>query len=134
MRVYGRIDRLSPKLDCDIIRDELPSARIFQERFADLCARINRAEYVAARAMIITRDRAERFALCAFAAPRGAEKDEGTISHHGESPLIPDVATIRKQNVYSARRSRERVDVDPSPTTIEPDSAVEQRENCVIAT
>ena len=76
VRVYGRIDRLPPKLHCDIVRNELAFARILKEGFAYLCARVYGAEYVATSAMIVTRDRAEGFALRAFAAARRAKKEK----------------------------------------------------------
>src|SRR5262249_13232050 len=34
--------------------------------------------------MIVTRDRAEGFALCAFAAARRAKKEKGLVFHHDE--------------------------------------------------
>src|SRR5215468_489646 len=83
VRVYCRVDRLSPKLHCDIVRNELALARILKESLADFCACVDGAEYVATSTMIITRDRAEGFALCAFAAARRAKKEKGLISHHG---------------------------------------------------
>src|SRR5262249_21968037 len=85
MSFYSCIDRLSPKLHCDVVRNQLPLARIFEEGFADFCARVDGTEYVAAGAMIVTRNRAERFALCAFAAARRAKKNEGVVSHHDKS-------------------------------------------------
>src|SRR5215471_11343305 len=88
MRFNGRVDRLPPELDGDIVRHELSLARIFQERLADFGARVDRAEHIAAGAMIKARDRAERFALRAFAAARRTKEDECVVSHKRKS-LIP---------------------------------------------
>src|SRR5262245_51520134 len=84
VRVYGRVDRLPPKLHRDFVGNELAFARILKEGFADLCACVDGAEYVATSAMIVTRDRTEGFALGAFTAARRAKKEEGVISHHHE--------------------------------------------------
>src|SRR5439155_11844291 len=81
--VYGGIDCLSPKLHRDIVRDELASTRTFKEGFAHFCARVDGSEYVATSAMKVTGNRAERFALGAFAAARRAKKNEGIVSHFG---------------------------------------------------
>ena len=96
MRVYGRIDRFPPKLHCDIVRNELAFARILKEGFADLCARVDGAEYVATSAMIVTRDRAEGFALRAFAAAWRAKKDIRVVPHH-------KIGLYRKQNGFGKR-------------------------------
>src|SRR5438094_3140430 len=80
VRFYCRIDCLSPKLHRDIVRNELAFTRIFEEGFADFCTRVDGTEYVATGAMIVTWNRAECFALCAFAAARRAKKNEGAIS------------------------------------------------------
>jgi hypothetical protein len=84
---YRRVDRLAPELHCDIIRNELAFARILKKGFANLCARVDGAEYIATSAMIVTRDRAEGFALRAFAAARRAKKEKGLVSHH-QKPVI----------------------------------------------
>src|SRR5689334_10780139 len=76
VRVHGRFDSLSPKQYCDIVRHQLPFAGVFEECFADLRARVDGPEHVATGTMIITRDRPEGFALCAFAAARRTEKDK----------------------------------------------------------
>src|SRR5678816_1266256 len=98
VRVYSRVDRLPPKLHCDIVRNELAFARILKEGFADLCARVDGAEYVATSAMIVTRDRAEGFALRAFAAARRAKKEKGLVSHHQRKPVILRATGKGKQN------------------------------------
>src|SRR5262249_24072694 len=82
MRVYGRVDCRSPKLHRHFVGNELAFARIIKESFANLCARIDGAEYVATSAMIVTRDRAKGLALRALAAARRAKKEKGVISHH----------------------------------------------------
>src|SRR5207247_11211228 len=97
VRVYGRIDRLPPKLHCDIVRNELAFARILKKGFTDLCARVDGAEYVATSAMIVTRDRAERFALRPFAAARRAEKDKRVVTHH-------KICLYRKQDGFGKRQ------------------------------
>ena len=66
--------RLPPKLHRDLVRNELALARIIKKGFADLRARVDGAENVPTSAMIVTRDRAQRFALRAFAAARRAKK------------------------------------------------------------
>ena len=91
VRLYRRIDRLSPKLDCDLVRHELASARVFKERFAYLRARVDRAEYIAAGAMIKARDRAQCLALRTFAAAGRAKEDKRVISHH-RNRFIPQAA------------------------------------------
>ena len=97
MRVHRRLDRLPPELDRNLIRHELTFARVFQEGFADFCARIDRAENIAAGAMIKARDRAERFPLGAFAAARGAEQNERVVSHQRNS-LYRRLVEAGKQN------------------------------------
>src|SRR5262249_5378372 len=84
MRIYGRVDCRPPKLHRDFVWNELAFARIVKEGFANLCASVDRAEYIATGAMIVTRDRAEGFALRAFTAAGRAKKEEGVISHHHE--------------------------------------------------
>src|SRR5438034_7953503 len=87
VRLYGRVDCLSPELDGDIVWHELAFARIFQEPFADLGARVDGAKYIAAGAMIKARNSAERFALCAFAAA-GAPKRMNVLYLMGEFDFI----------------------------------------------
>src|SRR5438067_13885002 len=70
VRFHGCIDCLSPQLHCDVVWNELPFACVFKKGLSDLRARVNGTEYVAAGAMIKPWDRAERFALCAFATAR----------------------------------------------------------------
>src|SRR4249920_1548661 len=87
--VHGRINGLPPQLHRDIVRNELAFARILKEGFAYFCARVDGAEYVATSAMIVTRDRAEGFALRAFATARRAKKQKSVVFHHGETSIIP---------------------------------------------
>ena len=54
VRLHRRVDRLSPKLHCDFVRNELAFARVFQEGFADFRARVDGAKDVAASAMIVS--------------------------------------------------------------------------------
>ena len=42
--------------------------------------------------MIVTRDRAEGFALRAFAAARRAKKEKGLVSHHDEIAYTANTA------------------------------------------
>ena len=90
VRVLGRIDRFFPKFDRDVIRDQLAFAGIFEERFANLAARVDGAEHVAARAMKKARDRAERLALRAFAAAGRAKEDERPVFHEGDCFIPKD--------------------------------------------
>ena len=59
-----------------------PFAGVIEKCFTNFCARVDGAKNVAAGAVIIARDRAERFPLRAFAAARRAKQDEGVISNH----------------------------------------------------
>src|SRR4029453_5473171 len=93
MSIYRRIDRLSPKFHGDIVRNELAFARILKEGFADFCARCDRAEYVATCAMIVARDRAEGFALRAFAAARRAKQEKSLVFHHDEIAYTVNAAS-----------------------------------------
>src|SRR5215831_18826439 len=88
VRFHRRIYCLSPQFHCDVVRNELALARVFEESFADLCSRVDRAKYVATGAMIKARNRPERFALRALAAAWCAKKDKGVVSHHQQNPLI----------------------------------------------
>src|SRR5437773_1304873 len=76
-----RVDRLSPQLNRDLVRHELAFAGIFKKGLADFCARVDRAEYIAAGAMIKARNRAEGFSLRALAASRRAKKDKRVVLH-----------------------------------------------------
>src|SRR2546423_5197366 len=69
-------DRFLPKLNRDVVRNELPFAGIFEKSFAYFAASVDRAKHVTARAMKVARDGAERFALSAFAAAGRAEQNE----------------------------------------------------------
>src|SRR5215471_18945642 len=75
------INRHLPKLDRDVVRHELTFARIFEKRFADWRASVDRTKNVTARAMKVTRNAAERFALSALTAPRGAKQNERAVFH-----------------------------------------------------
>src|SRR5205807_9387428 len=97
MSVHRRLDGLPPELDRNFIRHELTLARVFQEGFADFCARIYRAENIAAGAMIKTGNRAERFPLCSLAAARGAEQNERVVSHQ-RNTLYRKLARTGKAN------------------------------------
>lgn len=84
VRVDRGVDGRFPKLDRDVVGHELTFARIFQKRFADFRARVDGAKYVATSAMIITWDRAKRFALRAFTAAGRTKKEKGLVFHHDE--------------------------------------------------
>ena len=157
MGFHSRIDCLSPKLHGDIVRDELAFARVFKERFADFRTGVDGAKYIATRAMIKAWDRAERLALCTFAAARRAKKDEGIVSHermglyrkrnrldkhcHPERNLGTRDAMNRDStgsfDPESVRGSRRRgnhgIDVYPSPGPVEAHASINQGKNCVIA-
>jgi len=62
-------------------RHELSLAGIFQESLAEIGADIDRAEDIAASAMIKAGDGAENFALSTFAGARRAKKKERFINH-----------------------------------------------------
>jgi hypothetical protein len=86
-----------PKFDRYVVGDELASARVFQKGLTDFGARVDGAKDVAARAMEKTRDRAERFSLRAFAAPRRA-KEKVSVIFHGKHSLYskrPGLAYIQ---------------------------------------
>src|SRR6266571_8999847 len=93
VRVDRGVDRFLPKLDRDVVRDELSLAGVFEKSFPNFCARIDGAKHVAARAMKKTWNCSERFALRAFAAARRTKQDERAVFHesnwlyrnHGES-------------------------------------------------
>src|SRR5205823_18334 len=85
VRLHGRVDRRSPQLDGDFVRHELAFARVFKEGFADFRAGVDRAEYIAAGAVIKARDRPQRFALRPFAAAGRAKEDKSIISHRRKS-------------------------------------------------
>ena len=125
VRVYRRIDRLSPKLHRDVIRDELAFARIFKKGFADFCARVDGAEYIAASAMIVTRDRAERLALGAFAAARRAKKKKGVVFHHHGNRLYRK--SIRSTSRHSDRSRGTPTDPGFRTESFEPDSSRDSR-------
>src|SRR5437867_3171928 len=133
MCFHGRIDCLSPKFHCDIVWDELAFAGVIKECFADLCARVDGAEYVATSTVIQARDRAERFALRAFAAAWCTKKDKGVVSHHQRNPLILQVGPDGEAESEWLFPSHERIDIHSPPAAIEPHAAVQQRKNCVIA-
>ena len=107
MGFHSRIDCLSPELHGDIVRDELAFARVFKERFADFRTGVDGAKYIATRAMVKAWDRAERLALCTFAAARRAKKDEGIVSHE-RSGFILQKQPVR-QALSSGAKSREPV-------------------------
>src|SRR4029077_1789016 len=88
VRFHGRIDCLVPKFHRDIVRDELALAGVVKECFADLCARVDGTEYVATSTMIKPRDRAESFALGAFATARCAKKNKRLVFHLRNSLIL----------------------------------------------
>ena len=136
VRVDRGVDRLFPELDRDVVRNELAFARVFEKRLADLGARVDRAENVAAGAMIEARDRAERFALGAFAAARGAEKNKRVVFLMSEMRYTAGSTGDRgkRESTGLAFASTNRIDVDATPRAIEAHAAVDQREDRVIAT
>src|ERR1041385_8222506 len=87
------IDCFLPELDRDLVRHELPFAGVIEECFADFAACVNGAKHVATSGMIKAGDRAERFALCALAAARCAEKNKGVV-FHGDTLVIPQKPAI----------------------------------------
>src|SRR5713101_2982161 len=101
--IYRCIDRLLPQFNCDIIRDELTLAGVFQKRLANFGARIDRSEDITAWAMKKTGDAAECFALGAFAAARRAEEEVGVI-FHGECCLYRTGRILPMPNFDLAKR------------------------------
>src|SRR5258705_6590751 len=53
--------------------------------------------------MIVTRDRAEGFALRAFAAAWRAKKEKGLVFHHGEISLIPRKELVKQAPSFRAK-------------------------------
>src|SRR5262249_34460715 len=126
VRVHRRGDRFLPKFDRDVVRDELAFARIFEERFPERCAGVDRPEDVAAGAMKEARNAAERFALSAFPAPWRAEQNERAVFH--EMSGYTALAANREGNLFH----RYRIDIHASTAAIEADVAVHECENGVI--
>src|SRR5215831_1115057 len=81
MSINRGINRYLPKLDRDVVRHELTFARVFEKRFADWRASVDRTKNVSARAMKVTRNAAECFALSALTAPWSAEQNERAVFH-----------------------------------------------------
>ena len=75
-------DVLLPQADGEFIRHQLAAAGVFPEDPAHLALQIERAEDIAAGAVIKAGDGAEDLALSAFAGARGAEEEDGFIAHH----------------------------------------------------
>src|SRR5205807_5689748 len=73
VRVDCGIDCFFPKLDRDVVGNEVSFARIFEKCFTDSRPRVDRTKYVAAGAMVEPWNGAERFTLSAFAAARRAK-------------------------------------------------------------
>src|SRR5205807_9966517 len=112
-RFYGFIHTEPPKDHCDDHRDQPSLNRVFEKCFADLCTRVDGAEYVTTGAMIKAWDGAKRFALGAFAAARRAKKDKRVVSHHQRTPLILQKAPAR-QALSSQAKSRDPVALSTS--------------------
>src|ERR1043166_7202813 len=120
------VDRHLPKFDRNVVRNELAFARVFQKCLAKRCAGIDRTKYVATRAMKIARNGSERFPLSAFAAARCAEQNECAVFH--------ERVRLYRTRGQSGRElfRRNRIDIDPTPATIESHAAVNQCEDSVI--
>src|SRR4029077_2077778 len=121
-------DRFFPKLDRDFVRHELAFTRIFEKRFPDFRACINRTKHVAARTMIEARNCAESFALGSFAVAGRAKQDKRAVFHE-TTRYIAVRANREGKRLFRSHR----IDVDPAPAAIEADVAVDQSENRVIA-
>jgi hypothetical protein len=131
VRLYGRVDCLSPELDRDIIRHELAFARVIQKRFTDLGARVDGAEYVAAGAVIKAWNRAKGFALRSFAAARRAKEDERVVSH-GRNRFIAASSKLESR-INGLFSNGQRIDIHPSARAIETHVPIHQRKNRVVA-
>ena len=80
-----------------------------------------------------TRDAPERFTLCAFAAARRTEKEEGLIFHRRNSlyrKLLETGYRIEKERKLFLRQ---RIDIHPSAGAVEAHVAIDQGKNGVIA-
>ena len=82
------VDGFFPKLDRDLVGHELAFAGVFEKGHAYFCPRIDGTENIATGAVKKTRDTAEGFALCAFAASGRAKEDERLISHNDWNLLL----------------------------------------------
>jgi hypothetical protein len=82
--------------------------------------------------MIKPWDRAERFALCAFATARRAKKNKRLLFHL-RNPLILQAGPAGEAESDQLFPGCERIDIHPAPAAIEPHVAVQQRKNCVVA-
>jgi hypothetical protein len=81
VRIHGRVDLGFPEFHGDLVRDELPFARILQKSPAHLRAGIDRPKDVSTGAMEKAGNAAKRAALGAFAAARRAEEEVGLVFH-----------------------------------------------------
>ena len=95
VRLDGCIDCRSPKLNGDLIGHKLAFAGVFEEGFAYFRAGVDGAKHIAAGAVIIAWDCAQRFALRPFAATRRAKEDKGIVSHD-RNRFIPQASQSRK--------------------------------------
>src|SRR5205823_11170812 len=81
--------------------------------------------------MIKPWDRAERFALCAFATARRAKKNKRLVFHL-RNPLILQACPAGEAESDQLFPKCERIDTHPAPAAVEAHAAVQQRKNCVI--
>jgi hypothetical protein len=73
--------------------------------------------------MIVTRDRAEGFALRAFAAARRAKKEKGLVFHHGEISLIPRKELVKQAPSFRAKpRNSVELPLDFATESFDPES------------
>src|SRR5437773_8666613 len=128
VRVHRGIDRFFPKFDSNVVWNELAFARVFQKRFPDFCARIDRTKHLAARTMIKALNGTERFALGPFPAAGRTKQDERAVFHESEW-----LYCSRSQSGEERLFRSDRIDIDSSSAAIEADVAVDQSENRVIA-
>jgi len=85
VRLHALVDADFPKFDRDFVGHQFAPAGILEKLLAERRAQIESAENVAARAVEITRHRAQRPALRSFAAARCAENQIGLVFAHGRS-------------------------------------------------
>src|SRR5689334_18149201 len=81
VRFDRSVDSFFPKLYRDLVRHELPFARIFEKGLAYVCPRIDGTENIATGTVKEARNAAECFALRPFAASGRTEEDERLVSH-----------------------------------------------------
>src|SRR5437868_11006964 len=102
------INRFLPKLDRNLVGNELAFTRVLEEGFAYGCPGIDRAKDIAAGAVEKARDTAQSFALCAFAASGRTEEDERLVFHHWNLSFIKQTENLGNGHALAVRRKISR--------------------------